>query len=237
MNEFLLKKASFRTVVATGVALAMLSMTAVSALAATTVSSELQITVNDGTLAIDIMDAGDSSVGSPSVTMSAASFDFNCQAAGSTGTLGSASQVINAQNPDAADSGWSLSMAPSATTDVWDSAGTDIDFNDASGSCGDGGDADSLGGQLTVDPSGGTISDVTTDFCSTCSSPGTTGLTAGSSTAYNEGTTDAVTLITAGSSSGDIGVWDMTGVSLSQSIPGAQPAASDYTLDLVFSVQ
>ena len=51
-----------------------------------------------------------------------------------------------------------MSLAGSATTAVWDSAGTDIDFNDAGGSgCTDGGDADSLGGQLTVDPSGGTL--------------------------------------------------------------------------------
>lgn len=51
-----------------------------------------------------------------------------------------------------------MSLAGSATTAVWDSAGTDIDFNDAGTSgCTDGGDADSLAGQLTVDPSGGTL--------------------------------------------------------------------------------
>lgn len=234
MNEFMLKKASLRTVVATGVALAMLSVTAVSALAATTVSSELQMTVNAGTLSIDVMNASNVGVVSPSVAMSAANFNFGCQAAGSTGTLGTASEKIVAENPDAADSGWNVAVAPSATTDVWDSAGTDIDFNDATASCGDGADADSLGGRLTIDASGATIAENTT-LCSTCSA-GTTGLTAGSSAAYEEGTTDSITLLTAASSSADTGIWDMTGISLSQSIPGAQPAASDYTLDLVLTI-
>jgi hypothetical protein len=194
-------------------------------------TSEFQVTINSGTLSVDIADSTSSysSVGSPSVTFSAQDFSFSC---GSTsGTLGTATEAIYVQNPDAADSGWTVSIAASATTDVWDSTGTDFDFNDPTTSgCADGADADSLAGQLTVDASGGTLS---AGDCSSCT---TANISLGSSNAFNEGTVDSVTLLTAAAGSDDIGDWQLTGVSLSQTIPAEQPAASDYTLSMTLSV-
>ena len=121
-------------------------------------------------------------------------------------------------------------MAASATTDVWDSAGTDYDFNDSTGSgCTDGGgDADSLGGQMTVDASVSTITPQ--GGCST------TGLTKGSSTAFVEGTTNSVTLVTAGGTAETGCYWDVTGISISQKIPAEQPVASDYDVNMIVSV-
>lgn len=192
-------------------------------------TSQFQQTINAGTLSTDIVDASYASVSSPSVTMSAVTFSFSCQT--STGTFGTSSQQIYVKNPDAADNGWTLTVAPPSPTSYWDSAGTDMDFNDPSGSgCTDGGDTDSLKGQMTVDASGATLA---IGQCSSC----TTGnITKGSSTAYNEGTTDSVTLLTAAAASSDIGDWTLQSVSISQKIPAEQPAASDYAINMVLTV-
>lgn len=194
-------------------------------------TSEFQVTINSGTLSVDIADSTDSfsTVGSPSVAFSASDFSFSCSS--TDGILGTATESIYVQNPDAADSGWTVSIAASDPTDVWDSAGTDFDFNDPTTSgCADGGDTDSLAGQLTVDASGGTL---TAGDCASCA---TTNITLGSSNAFEEGVTDSVTLLTGAAGSDDVGDWYLTGVDLSQTIPAEQPAASDYTLSMTLSV-
>ncbi len=192
-------------------------------------TSNFTQTINAGSLAIDIVDGSYVTVGSPTIGMSAVTFSFACQT--STGTFGTATEQIYVTNPDAADNGWTASVAASATTDVWDSAGTDYDFNDPTGSgCTDGGDTDSLGGQMTVDASGGTLA---AGQCSSC----TTGnITKGSSNAFDEGTTDSITLLTAAADSDDIGDWTLQGVSISQEVPAEQPAAADYDINIVVSV-
>jgi hypothetical protein len=175
-----------------------------------------------GSLSVDIVDASGASVASPSMVMNA-SFTFQT----ATGTFGISSQKIRVTNTTATAT-WTLSVAASATTAIWDSIGTDYDFNDPTASAGDGGDTDTVGGQMTVNPSGGTITPQT--GCNT------TGLTLGSSTAFNEGVTNSVTLITAGASAGTNCYWDLTSVSISQSIPEEQPVASDYDVNMVVSV-
>lgn len=192
-------------------------------------TSNFTQTISAGTLSVDIVDGSYVTVASPTVAMGAVTFSFSCQDA--TGTFGTASQQIYVKNPDAADAGWTVSLAASAPTDFWDSAGTDIDFNDPTGSgCTDGGDADSLKGQMTVDPSGGTLS---TGQCASCV---TTNVTRGSSNAYNQGTTDSITILTGASGSDDIGDWRLTGVAITQKIPAEQPAASDYDINLTLSI-
>lgn len=194
-------------------------------------TSNFTQTINAGSLSTDIVDAAYASVGSPTVAMTAATFSFSCQTA--TGTFGTATQQIYVSNPDAADGGWTLTVAASATTDVWDSAGTDFDFNEAgSAGCVDDGattDADGLGGQMTVDPSGGTLA------VGNCSSCAVTNITKGSSTAFVEGTTNSVTLLTAAAASSDIGDWTLQSVSISQKIPAEQPAATDYDINMVLT--
>ena len=185
-------------------------------------------TINAGPLATDIVDGTYASVGSPSVTMNAVTFSFAYQTA--TGSFGTASQQIYVSNPDAADAGWTLTVAPPATTNLWDSVGTDFDFNDSTAEAGDGADADALGGQMTVNPSGATLA------VGQCNSCVVTNVTKGSSTAYVEGTTDSVTLLTAAAASDDIGDWTLQSVSISQTIPAEQPAATDYTLNMVLTV-
>jgi hypothetical protein len=193
-------------------------------------TSNFTQTINPGSLAVDIVDASYVTVGSPTMAMSAATFSFGCQTI--TGSFGTATQQIYITNPDAADNGWSVSLAGSATTAFWDGAASDFDFNDPTGSgCTDGADAgDTVGGQMTVNPAAGTLA---VGQCATCV---TTNVTKGSSAAFSEGATDSITVLTGAAASNDIGDWKLTGVSISQKIPAEQPAASDYDVNMVLTI-
>ncbi len=189
-----------------------------------TIYAEISL-ITSGSLSVDIVDSGGGSVGSPSVGMSAISMTVALQT--STGTFGTSSERIRVTNTTGT-AAWTLSVAASATTAVWDSSGTDYDFNDPTAGAGDGGDADSVGGQLTLNPNAGTITPE--GGCTT------TGLTKGSQASFSEGITDSITLIAAGGSADTNCYWDFTGIGLSQTIPPAQPAASDYDINMVLSV-
>lgn len=189
-------------------------------------------TINAGVLSTDILDASRVTVASPSVSMSTKSFLFTCASGGSasTGTFGSNTQRIYVINPSAANNGWTLTMAAtSGTTSTWTDGGSNTyDFNDSSSSgCGDGADADSAAGQLTIDPS---VSTLTTD-CTSCS---TTNVTKGSNASFAEGSVDSVTLLSASAASDDIWRGYLTGVSLSQTIPAEQTPAS-YTINMTLT--
>ncbi len=194
-------------------------------------STNLTQAINAGTLSIDIVDGSYAVVGSPAVAMGAVTFSFSCQPA--TGTLGTAGQKIYVTNPDAADSGWTLSIAGSSPTAVWDGAGSDYDFNEAGSSgCIDDGattDSDGLAGRLTIDASAGTLA---VGQCSSCT---TSGITKGSSTSFVESSVNSITVLSGAAGSNDIGDWTLQGVTLTQDIPAEQPAASDYDISLTLT--
>jgi hypothetical protein len=192
-------------------------------------TSNFQQTITAGTLDVDITNSSYVTVGSPSVALVSTAFSFSCQT--STGVFGTSSQQIYIQNPDAADNGFTVSLAGSATTAVWDSAGTDFDFNDpTTAGCTDGGDADSVGGQMTVDASAGSIS---AGACASCS---TTNVTLGASDSFEQAVTDSITLVTAAAGANDIGDWYVRDIDISQTIPAEQPAASDYDINMTLSI-
>ena len=192
----------------------------------------LNQTINAGTISTDILDSGRSPVASPSAAFGAKTFSFDCQYGGSasTSSLGTASQRLYVINPNAAVNGWTLSIAPtSGATATWANGGATqtYDFNDPTGSnpgCDDGADGDTKAGQLAVDPSASTIN----LDCLTCSS---TNVSKGSSTAFNQGTVDSITLANASAASDDIWRGYMTGIVMSQTIPAEQPADS-YSLNM-----
>lgn len=215
------------------VVIAVISIPTIAMAAST---SNVTQTINTGTLTTDILDASRNSVSSPSVAMSAKSFSFNCYSGGSasTGTLGTASERLYVSNGDAADNGWTLTVgATGGSTSTWSNTGATqkFDFNDPSGStagCSDGADAgDAFAGQMTINPAAGSL---TTD-CATCTA---TGVSLGTSAAFNQGTTDSITLANAGSTSNDVWRGYMTGASISQTIP-AEQAADSYTLSLTLT--
>lgn len=177
-----------------------------------------------GSLSVDIVDGSGNSVASPAVTFSAATFSFS--PATTTATFGTSSEKIRVSNTTGTAS-WTLTAAATSTQAVWygGSAGT-YDYNDPAYSQ-DGPDADSVGGRLSVDPSGGTITPQ-----SGCT---TTGLSTGSATAFSEGVIDSVTLLSAGGTANTGCFWDFTGIALTQSLPARQ-AVGTYNFQLVLTV-
>ncbi len=196
-------------------------------------TSNFTQTINQGTLSVDIVDDSWVTVGSPAVAMSDSNFSLTCLTAGNrpTGTFGTDTQRIYVTNPDANDGGWHIDLSGSATSAVWTSAGTDMDFNDPTTSgCTDSADVgDTVGGQMTVDPSTGTVIQGQLEN-------GTTGVTAGSSDDYEEGVTDDIAIMTGAAESEDIGDWYLTGATIHQTIPAEQPAASDYDIDMSLTI-
>lgn len=175
----------------------------------------------------DIVDASNVSVASPSVSFASRSFSFACQTA--TATLGVTAQQLRVVNTTSTAT-WTLGIAAtSGANATWSDGGTrTYDFNDpTSVGCNDGGDADSVAGQLTVNPTAATI---TPD--ASCSN---TGVSLGASTAFNQGVTDSISLVT-GSASAEINcMWNITGVGLSQTIPAEQPETV-YSIGLTLTL-
>jgi hypothetical protein len=193
LSSSLLKKLNIP--IALGLVVIISSSLSLSVFASAT--SNFAQTINAGTLTIDIVDGSYVTVGSPAVTFTAAPFSFTCQTA--TGAFGTTTQRIYIKNPDAADNGWVASLAASAPTAFWDGALSDYDFNDSTtAGCTDGADADALGGQMTVDPSVGTLA---TGVCLSCV---TTNITKGSSNAFVQSSVDSITLLTAAAGSSDV---------------------------------
>ena len=191
---------------------------------------QLQQTINAGVLSVDVMDASQVSVASPSSVLTTLATSASCRTAGATGTLGTNSQRIYVDNPGAANNGWSLAIGATAgATSVWNSGSSTYDFNDQTASgCGDGADADTVAGKLSLDPS---VSTITTDCSNGCT---TANITKGTASSFNEGTTDSIELANAAAASNDIWRGYVTGVNETQSIPAGQ-APGAYTLNMTLT--
>lgn len=179
-----------------------------------------------GSLSVDIVDAGGTPVASPGITMGSTALSFTYQT--TNGTFGASAQKIRVNNTTI-NSQWSLTMAAnSGPTALWFAVTPKYDFNDPTANAVDGTDADSYGGQMTINPSAGTIT-----AKSGCTN---TGLSLGSSAVYSEGVTDSITLLSAGASTEIDCYWDTTGIAVSQTIPTEQPAASDYNINMALTI-
>lgn len=167
-----------------------------------------------GTLSADIVDSDGTLVVNPSVSFGTAGFSFNTQT--STGILGVSTQKIRLSNTTSAPA-WTLSVAAtSGPTTLWTTGSTTYDFNSTAAS-----------GRLTVDPSVATITPQ-----GGCSS---TGISLGSSTAFNQGVTDSITLATTSGATQANCYWDFINIGLTQDIP-AQQSAGTYTINLTLTV-
>ncbi len=183
-------------------------------------------TVISGALNVAIMDSNFDEAVSPSSSLTGIDYD-NANAQTTTGILPGTTDLIGITNPTGSAT-WALTMAAtSGATSVWASGGNNFDFNDPTASAADGADADSAGGQLTVNPNAGAFSGGT--------GSASTDITKGSSTAFNEGVTDSVTILTAGGSAEAPGQWAFSGISLSQTVP-AQQVPGTYTLGFTLTV-
>jgi hypothetical protein len=177
-----------------------------------------------GALSVDIVDAAGTPTAAPTVSMTTTKFIFDFQT--TTGALGLSTEKIRVTN-GTATAAWTLTLAATrGASSLWVSDGNFYDFNDATPGAFDGGDADVVGGELTVDPAGGIITPQ--PGCST------TGVALGSAAAFNEGVSDSVTLMSANGSAATNCYWDLTNVGLAQLIP-AQQAVGTYTIDMTLT--
>lgn len=216
-----MKKLDIRHILsATGVLASMAILVAAPTLyALPTADSQLQQQIVAGVLSTDIRDASNVVVPSPSFAMGSVSVSNDQQV--STGTFGSSAQRISIDNPGGANSGWTLALnveCPAvgggcAEVSKWKSGSDSYSYNGTAAQ-----------GQLTVNPAPSTI---------TASTGTTTGITKGVLTAFSG--TNPVTLLTASALSDDIWRGYITGVGLSQTIPGSQPVGA-YSIDMVQTV-
>ena len=230
INQYALRKLSFAGVTVTVLVASAGIIGAARVHAASTSNFFLDIAA--GVLAADFVDTTSSfaSVGAPDLDLGDYTYDYTCQTA-STSTFGTATQAIYITNPFAAGVSWNLAIAAdTGATAIWTDGTNDFDFNDGSGApagCADGGDTDAVGGQMTINPSTGTIA---TGACTSCT---TTGVSAGASTAFDEGVTDSITIMS--SASANTGDFYITGVSVDQTLPPEQDVGTNYQIDMTLT--
>ncbi|KKQ02468.1 MAG: hypothetical protein US10_C0001G0066 [Candidatus Moranbacteria bacterium GW2011_GWD2_36_198] len=170
-----------------------------------------------GALDVKIVDGSGNEVASPNVAFASKNFAATSQT--SAAVLGTASRGNVAT--------WSLNLAAtSGATSSWSNGTNNYDFNDVTALAADGGDGDSIGGQLSIDPSAGTLAGVGTTSGANVS--------LGAASAFNEGTVDSIDILSAAAGAQKPGVWDLTGVNISQSIPGMQ-ATGSYTINMTLT--
>lgn len=187
-------------------------------------TTDLSQSIN-GALDVKIVDGSGNEVASPNVTF--ASKNFAATSQNSAAVLGTASEKMRVTNPRGNVAIWALSLAATAgTTASWSNGVNNYDFNDPTALASDGADGDSVGGQLSVDPSAGTLAGVGTTA--------TTNLSLGSASAFNEGTVNSIDILSAAAGAQKPGVWDLTGVNISQSIPAMQ-ATGAYTINMTLT--
>lgn len=198
----------------------------------TSPSSEIAVagttTINGatpGSLEVEIVDDSGLPVGSPTITMTSRPFSFTNQTA--SGTLGNGSEKIRINNTTQS-APWTLSVAASSGgTAFWNGPVNDYDFNDPTAGVGDGADADSIGGQMTINPLGATITPQ-----AGCNN---TGLTLGSSAAFSQGIIDSITLLTANGTASTNCYWDLTSIGISQTVPSEQ-IVGNYNIDMTLTL-
>jgi hypothetical protein len=168
-----------------------------------------------GVLGLDIVDGAGSVVASPSVGFSSVPFSMVSQS--TTGTLGTSSQKIRVTNPTASPS-WTASLAATGgNTSQWTGSGVSYDFNNAT----------STSGQMTINPTAGTITGV--------GSTTTTNVSLGAQASFTKNVKDSIDLMSAASGAQAPGQWDLTGIGVSQVIPAVQ-AAGSYSLQMTLTI-
>lgn len=186
-----------------------------------------QITTGNGVLSVDIVDGTGTPVVSPVASFGTSGYLFTCDNVNTT--IGTSSERIEINN-FTGNALWTVSIAATAGAAASWSDGVDTyDFNDPAGApagCTDGADTDTLAGQLALNPSVAT--NTPRAGCTT------TGVTLGSSSGYDEGTLDSITLASSSASAELSCSWQLTGIDTDQQIPEGQ-ADGAYTINLTIT--
>lgn len=183
-----------------------------------------------GGLTVDIVDGSALPVASPQFAFASMTSPINCSE--SVALLGTSSQKIRLKNTTDSQS-WSVSIAATnGSSSLWSSGILKYDYNDGYGfpaGCSPGPDGDMYGGQMTINGLSGTLTPRAASACTM------TGISRGSSAAFAAGTLNAISLVTAGGTADTGCFWDLTGVEISQQIPGGQQPG-DYTINLTLTI-
>jgi hypothetical protein len=179
-----------------------------------------------GTLFVKIVDAGGVEIVNPDIPLPNTSLKFLYQSV--AGTVGEAVKKIRIDNATA-NAKWSVAIAatdgPSA---LWDATPASYDYNDPTASAVDGVDADSVGGQMSLDPSMATVTPEVGCM--------DTGLVYKDPAAFSQGVVNSITLLESGLAAETGCYWDITGIPITQTIPKEQTAASDYAINMTLTI-
>ena len=164
-------------------------------------------------LTADFVDAHNNTIVSPSAS-------FNAIAVGDTaaaGMLATGASKIHVTNTRAI-APWSLTIAATnGPASEWRSGTHLMSFNHPS-----------IDNALTIDPSVGTITPVNLPCTAN-------GLSLGAAATFDEDVTDSITLMTAGGAAQTQCGWDLTGVTMTQTIPQTQ-APGSYSISMTITV-
>ena len=173
---------------------------------------------NPPVLSVDVVDGTGVSVPSPSISFAATSTSFSCQTVNAT--LGTSAQKIRVNNTTG-NPAWTVSIAAtSGNTSTWTSGTNAYSYNDATSSgC--------ATGQLQISTPSALITPA-----SGCSS---SYISIGAGAYFAKGTTDAITLASASTSSNINCYWDITSITMTQQIPAEQKPGT-YSLGMTITV-
>ncbi len=165
----------------------------------------------------------------PVINLNPTETQFQCHQ--TSGTIGDwPDNILRIQNTTA-NPAWSLSVAATdGPTALWQDSvyGRTFDFNDTTGTgCGDGGDSDTKSGQMKFN-----MGDAAVGGAPGCA---VAGLTQGSTQSFQEGFLHTITLVSAGSGAATDCYWDITDLSIQQTIPQEQ-LPGDYSLELTLTL-
>lgn len=177
--------------------------------------THLALPIADGIKSIDIVNsATGASVANPAVTMSSITFGYSVQ--NSTGTLGTAAEMIRVYNPTSGATWTATVAARDGITSTWQVGSYTMDYNDPAAS----------GGKLRITPTTGTITSQTGNV---------TNVSLGSQATFNQGVVDNITLFSAAAGASTYNYFNLVGVGLNQQIPASQQVGA-YTLDLTLTI-
>ncbi len=180
---------------------------------------EFSFTISPGQLTADIRTiTTQNSVAAPEVAFGSTAFKRADNAV--SATLPASGQELFIDNQDAADSGWTLTIAPEGGgggTSTWVGADHTLTINSATG------------GRLTINPGDGTL----TSYSPTNVTCSTSGVSLGGETSFVSN--NSVTLLTAAGGAADICQYGMTGISMVQRVPVNQPA-DNYSITMSLTV-
>ncbi|MEZ7820979.1 MAG: hypothetical protein QMB51_01585, partial [Patescibacteria group bacterium] len=101
------------------------------------------------------------------------------------------------------------------------------DFNDPTANAEDGFDLDDIGGQMSIDPSFGSVTP----------KPGSSssGISLASPSSFVEGSQNSITIATSSSTTQTNSYWDIMGVGILQSIPAGQKTGT-YSINMTLTI-